>query len=139
MKMFTEILSQDRNHKRVEPIRKPQLDLLERDVTKVKRPSMWNVIFYNDEFTTMDFVQFVLRKVFHKSVEDALAFTLAVHEQGKGVAGTYTFEVAEEKQSEVLLRAKIEEHPLRVGVEYPALIRPADIVLDEGIADTRLT
>ena len=35
----------------------------------------------------------------------------------KGIAGTYTFEVAEEKQSEVLLMAKIEEHPLRVEVE----------------------
>jgi hypothetical protein len=48
---------------------------------------------------------------------DALALTLAVHTKGKGIAGTYTFEVAEEKQSEVLLMAKIEEHPLRVEVE----------------------
>ena len=37
--------------------------------------------------------------------------------KGKGIAGTYTFEVAEEKQSEVLLMAKVEEHPLRVEVE----------------------
>ena len=40
-----------------------------------------------------------------------------VHTQGKGIAGTYTFEVAEQKQYEVLLMAKIEEHPLRVEVE----------------------
>ena len=48
---------------------------------------------------------------------DALALTLAVHTKGKGIAGTYTFEVAEQKQYEVLSIAKVEEHPLRVEVE----------------------
>ena len=43
--------------------------------------------------------------------------TLVVYTRGKGIAGTYTFEVAEQKQCEVLLMAKIEEHPLRVEVE----------------------
>jgi ATP-dependent Clp protease adaptor protein ClpS len=43
--------------------------------------------------------------------------TLVVHTKGKGIAGAYTFEVAEQKQCEVLLMAKIEEHPLRVEVE----------------------
>ena len=47
----------------------------------------------------------------------ALALALAVHTKGKGIAGTYTFEVAEQKQCEVLLMAKVEEHPLRVEVE----------------------
>ena len=84
MKNISEILSQRRNHSRVEPTRTPQLDLLEKDETKVKRPSMWNVIFYNDEFTTMDFVQFVVMNVFHKSVEDALAFMLLVHTERQG-------------------------------------------------------
>ena len=42
---------------------------------------------------------------------------MAVHTQGKGIAGTYTHEVAEQKQGEVLLMAKIEEHPLRIEVE----------------------
>jgi ATP-dependent Clp protease adaptor protein ClpS len=110
-------LSQQQNPNRLEPTRKPQLDLLERDEVKAKRPSMWNIVFYNDDYTSMDFVIFVLAKVFHRSTEDALALTFAVHTQGKGIAGTYTFEVAQEKQSEVLLMAKIEEHPLRVEVE----------------------
>jgi len=78
---------------------------------------MWNIVFYNDDYTSMDFVVFIMTKVFHRSTEDALALTLAVHTQGKGIAGTYTFEVAEQKQCEVLLMAKIEEHPLRVEVE----------------------
>jgi ATP-dependent Clp protease adaptor protein ClpS len=108
---------QQQNPTRVEPIRKPGVDLLEKHEVKSKRPSMWNIVFYNDDFTPMDFVIFVLTKVFHRSTEDALALTLAVHTQGKGIAGTYTLEVAVQKQCEVLLIAKVEEHPLRVEVE----------------------
>jgi len=117
LKTFSKPLSQQQNPERVGPIRKPGVDLLEKHEVKSKRPSMWNIVFYNDDYTSMDFVVFVLTKVFHRSTEDALALTLAVHTQGKGIAGTYTFEVAQEKQCEVLLMAKIEEHPLRVEVE----------------------
>jgi ATP-dependent Clp protease adaptor protein ClpS len=117
LKTFNRPLSQQQSPNGVGPIRKPGLDLLEKDEVKAKRPSMWNIVFYNDDFTPMDFVVFVLTKVLHRSTEDALALTFAVHTQGKGIAGTYTFEVAEEKQCEVLLMAKIEEHPLRVEVE----------------------
>jgi len=78
---------------------------------------MWNIVLYNDDYTPMDFVEFVLKTVFHMSTLDALALTLAVHTRGKGIAGTYIFEVAEQKQSEVLLMAQLEEHPLRVEVE----------------------
>ena len=117
VKTFNRPLSQQQNPNRVEPIQKPGLDLLEKDEVKTKRPSMWNIVFCNDDFTPMDFVVFVLTKLFHRSTEDALALTLAVHTKGKGIAGTYTFEVAEQKQSEALLMARIEEHPLRVEVE----------------------
>jgi ATP-dependent Clp protease adaptor protein ClpS len=117
VKTLSRPLSQQQNPNRVGPIRKPGLDLLEKDEVKTKRPSMWNIVLYNDDYTPMDFVEFVLKTVFHISTLDALALTLAVHTKGKGIAGTYTFEVAEEKQSEVLLMAKIEEHPLRAEVE----------------------
>ena len=117
VKTLNRPLSQQQNPNRLEPTRKPRLDLLERDELKIKRPSMWNIVFYNDDYTSMDFVEFVVKTVFHRSVLDALAFTLAVHTKGKGIAGTYTFEIAEQKQCEVLLMAKIEEHPLRVEVE----------------------
>jgi ATP-dependent Clp protease adaptor protein ClpS len=110
-------LSQQQNPNRVGPIWKPGLDLLEKDEVKTTRPRMWNIVFYNDDYTPMDFVEFVLKKLFHLPTLDALALTLVVHTKGKGTAGTYTFEVAEQKQCEVLLMAKIEEHPLRVEVE----------------------
>jgi ATP-dependent Clp protease adaptor protein ClpS len=102
---------------RTEPVEKPGLDLLEKDEIKTKRPSMWNVVFYNDDYTPMDFVEFTLMTIFHISTLDALALTLTVHTKGRGIAGIYTFEIAEQKQYEVLLLAKVEEHPLRVEVE----------------------
>ena len=117
VKAFDRILSQMQNQKGEESIEEPHLDLLEKNEVRAKRPRMWNIVFYNDNSTPMDFVEFVLKRVFHLPMLDALALTLVVHTKGKGIAGTYTFEVAEQKQCEVLLMAKIEEHPLRVEVE----------------------
>jgi ATP-dependent Clp protease adaptor protein ClpS len=117
VKAFSRTLSQQQNQKRDDSVEKPRLDLLEKNEAKAKRPSRWNVVFYNDDYTSIDFVEFVLKRVFHLPTLDALALSLVVHTKGKGVAGTYTFEVAEQKQCEVLLMAKIEEHPLRVEVE----------------------
>jgi ATP-dependent Clp protease adaptor protein ClpS len=117
MRTLSGPLSQQQNPNPFEPFDEPELDLLEKNEVKVKRPSMWNIVVYNDDYTPMDFVEFVLKTVFHISTLDALALTLAVHTKGKGIAGTYTFEVAEQKQCEVMLMAKVEEHPLRVEVE----------------------
>src|SRR4051812_44495203 len=117
VKTFSGPVSQQQDPNRVEPIGQPRLDLLEKDEVKAKRPSMWNIVVHNDDYTPMDFVEFVLKTVFHISTLDALALTLAVHTKGKGIAGTYTFEVAEQKQCEVLLMAQLEDHPLRVEVE----------------------
>ena len=117
VKAFSRTLSQKQNQKGDESIEEPRLDLLHKNEVKAKRPKMWNIVFYNDDSTPMDFVEFVLKKVFHLPTLDALALTLVVHTKGKGIAGTYTFEVAEQKQCEVSLMANIEEHPLRVEVE----------------------
>jgi ATP-dependent Clp protease adaptor protein ClpS len=117
IKILSGPLLQKQDPNRVAPVDKPELDFLEKDEIKVKRPSMWHIVLYNDDYTPMDFVEFVLKTVFHIPTLDALALTLAVHTKGKGIAGTYTFEVAEEKQSEASLMAKVEEYPLRVEVE----------------------
>src|SRR5437763_5424780 len=113
MKTFSGPVSQQRDPNLVEPMGQPRLDLLEKDEVKAKRPSMWNIVVYNDDYTPMDFVEFVLKTVFHIPTLDALALTFAVHTQGKGIAGTYTFEVAEQKQCEVLLTAKCVSAPNR--------------------------
>ena len=116
-KILSGPFSQKQNPNPFEPFDEPEIDLLEKNEVKVKRPSMWNIVVYNDDYTPMNFVEFVLGAVFHISTLDALALTLTVHTKGKGIAGTYTFEVAQQKQCEVLLMAKVEEHPLRVEVE----------------------
>ena len=118
MKIVSRPFSQQQRPDQGEPICKTGLGLLdEKDKVKTKCPGMWNIVFYNDDYTPMDFIEFVLKRIFHLPTLDALALTLVVHTKGKGIAGTYTYEVAEQKQCEVLLMAKIEEHPLRVEVE----------------------
>jgi hypothetical protein len=82
VKTLSRPLSQQQNPNRVGPIQKPGLDLLEKDEVKAKRPSMWNIVFYNDDYTPMDFVEFVLKRVFHLPTLDALALTLVVHTPG---------------------------------------------------------
>jgi hypothetical protein len=77
MKTLSRLFSQKQDPNRVSPVDKPRLDLLEKDEVKTKRPSMWNIVFYNDDYTPMDFVEFVLKTIFHMSTLDALALTLA--------------------------------------------------------------
>lgn len=85
--------------------------------TKPKRPSMYHVILINDDFTPMDFVVRVLTDLFSKSEEDALAIMLEVHHFGKGIAGTYTKEIAHEKSDEAMNIAKMNKYPLVTVVE----------------------
>jgi ATP-dependent Clp protease adaptor protein ClpS len=89
----------------------------ERPWIKLTRPSLWNVVFCNDDFTEFDFVTDVLLCVFHQPLIDALIITNEVHTRGKAIAGTYTFEIAKEKQGEVLLLARNAEFPLLVQLE----------------------
>lgn len=84
---------------------------------KLQKPPLYKVLLHNDDFTTMEFVVFVLVQVFHKSEEDALRIMLAVHHQGVGIAGVYTYEVAETKVNQVLNLAQAHEYPLLCTLE----------------------
>lgn len=84
---------------------------------KLKKPPLYKVLIHNDDFTTMDFVVFVLQHVFQRSESDALRIMLHVHNQGVGVAGTYTYEVAEMKAAKVITLAREREFPLLCTVE----------------------
>lgn len=83
----------------------------------VKKPPLYKVLLHNDDFTTMEFVVDILRHVFHKSELDAVHIMLAVHQQGVGVAGVYTYEIAETKISQVTQRARTNEFPLLCTLE----------------------
>jgi ATP-dependent Clp protease adaptor protein ClpS len=65
----------------------------------------------------MEFVVYVLHSVFHKSEQDAVGIMLAVHQQGVGVAGVYTYEIAEAKVSKVTQLARANEFPLMCTLE----------------------
>jgi ATP-dependent Clp protease adaptor protein ClpS len=84
---------------------------------RLKKPPLYKVLFHNDNYTTMEFVVWVLRTVFHKSESDSVAIMLNVHRNGIGVAGVYTREVAETKLQKTLALAKEHEFPLRLSIE----------------------
>lgn len=87
---------------------------------KLKPPSMWQVLLHNDDFTTQEFVVWVLRTVFHKPDAEAVRIMLDVHRQGKGVAGIYTKDVAETRVAQVKRLAEAQEFPLLCTLEPEA-------------------
>jgi len=84
---------------------------------KAKKPSMYNVLLLNDDYTPMEFVIMVLEKVFNKKQEEATIIMLHVHKNGLGNCGTFTYEVAETKCGSVIELAKKYEHPLQCTME----------------------
>ena len=95
-----------------------QKEWVESDIkVDLEEPQFYRVIMWNDDYTTMDFVVEVLNDIFHKSYEEAVEIMLAIHEKGKGVCGTYTYEIAETKVQQTLKRARANQFPLRVTME----------------------
>jgi ATP-dependent Clp protease adaptor protein ClpS len=85
--------------------------------TRTKKPPMYKVLLHNDDYTTREFVVWVLQSVFHKSESDAIAIMSHVHNNGVGVAGVYTFEVAETKVTKTMHLAKAQQYPLQLSIE----------------------
>ena len=84
---------------------------------KAKPPSKWAVVLYNDDFTPMEFVVFVLIEIFHHPPERAERIMLSVHKDGMGVAGIYHLEIAEQKAYETAGEATEHQYPLKIKVE----------------------
>lgn len=83
----------------------------------ITKPNMYKVIFNNDNATPADFVKEVLKAIFHHDDARAESITTEIHEQGKGIAGVYTFEVAEQKHQEATYVARTNGHPLNINLE----------------------
>lgn len=94
-------------------------DVLNKDkvIEKVKVPKSFKVVMHNDDFTTMEFVVFILISVFNKSTEDANRIMLDVHSKGRGIVGVYSYDIAMTKVSIVLKLANDEGFPFKVTVE----------------------
>lgn len=91
--------------------------IITKEKEKVEKPPLYKVILHNDDFTAMDFVVLILMKFFYKNETEATHIMLNVHKKGHGVAGTYTFEIAETKANQVHAFAKSKEHPLKCSLE----------------------
>jgi len=79
---------------------------------KLKIPNRFDVILLNDDYTSMEFVVEVLKKFFHKEFLAAEAIMLKIHIDGEAVCGTYSYDVAQTKVSQVIEYSRKNEQPL---------------------------
>jgi ATP-dependent Clp protease adaptor protein ClpS len=84
---------------------------------RTKKPAQYRVYLLNDDYTPMEFVVHVLERFFQKSREEATTIMLHVHQNGVGLCGVFTYEVAETKVAQVLDLARQNEHPLQCTME----------------------
>lgn len=92
-------------------------DVITESETRVEKPKLFKVLLHNDDFTTMEFVVFVLNYVFSLNDAEAIAIMLQVHNAGVGVAGVYPYEVATMKSEKAMNLARSREFPLLCSVE----------------------
>lgn len=84
---------------------------------RTKKPPLYKVLMHNDDYTTREFVVEVLRSVFHHPEPEANRIMLHVHQTGIGIAGVFTYEVAEMKVRTVEMLAHEREFPLMLTIE----------------------
>jgi ATP-dependent Clp protease adaptor protein ClpS len=84
---------------------------------QVDRPRMWRVLLHNDDYTTQDFVVWVLETIFNKELSEAFDIMMSVHRTGMGIAGVYTYDVAQTKVKTTRQLAEEHEFPLLVTME----------------------
>ncbi|MEN6492312.1 MAG: ATP-dependent Clp protease adaptor ClpS [Rectinema sp.] len=90
---------------------------LTREDVEAKEPEEYRVYLINDDFTTMEFVVSILMTVFHKSLPEATKLTVEVHRKGRGMAGTYSYDIAITKIQQVHALARQRGFPLRCTME----------------------
>ena len=87
------------------------------DEIDLQEPKKYKVFLLNDDFSTMDFVIDVLVRVFRKSVDEASIIMLNIHNKGKELCGTYTYEIATTKVAQVKSMAREQGFPLKAIME----------------------
>jgi len=87
---------------------------------QLKEPSLFKVIYMNDDATTMEFVMESLMSVFGHSQETAEQITMEIHNEGLSVVAVLPFEMAEQKGLEVQTMARNQGYPLVVKIEQDA-------------------
>jgi ATP-dependent Clp protease adaptor protein ClpS len=83
----------------------------------VSEPKLWKVILLNDDTTPMEFVTSILIDIFKHTNDTARDIMLQIHETGSGVAGVYSFEIAEVKAVEATNISRANGFPLQIKLE----------------------
>lgn len=94
-------------------------DVIERTEQKVKlkKPSRWAIVIHNDDTTPMEFVVQLLHHVFNMKIDTATELMLKVHNEGKGIVGVFSHEIAEQKFAEAQALIRISSMQLKVTME----------------------
>ena len=112
---FNTVLSSEENDN--ENFDKNFSSLTLQEKPKLKKPPLYKVIMLNDDYTPMEFVIYVLQTIFKKSYEEAKKIMLLVHNEGKGICGIYSLDIAESKANQVIEFSRVNQHPLECKVQ----------------------
>jgi ATP-dependent Clp protease adaptor protein ClpS len=92
-------------------------EVVEDTKTKLAKPKKWAVVLHNDDVTPMDFVVELLHYVFKLDLAQSTRLMLKIHTEGKGVAGVYPYEIAEQKYAEAMVLIRLSAMPLKITLE----------------------
>lgn len=92
-------------------------DVAVQEQTQLKKPSMYAVIMHNDDYTTMEFVVYVLVEIFDHDIDAAYRLMMQIHHEGRAVVAILPFDIAEMKVDEVNELAEQEQYPLLTTIE----------------------
>jgi ATP-dependent Clp protease adaptor protein ClpS len=87
------------------------------DSLELREPKKYQVYLLNDDYTSMDFVIDILIGIFRKTYSDAHQIMLQVHQNGRGLCGIYSYEIAETKIHQVSSLARESGFPLKAVME----------------------
>jgi len=99
---------------------KPQNQLAERTKTEIAKPRNYVVIVHDDDITSMEFVVYVLQAIFDMSQEQSETLMMRIHDEGAGIAGSFSYEIAEQKIYEGEALARANNFPLKITMEVDA-------------------
>ncbi len=91
--------------------------VLTEEEVRVKKPNLYRVFLLNDDYTPMEFVVYVLQKIYHKPIEEATRLMWKVHTEGQGLCGVYPYDVAQTKVYQTKAMARKNQHPLECIME----------------------
>ena len=94
-----------------------QVGIATKTRTKPKKPSQFKLLLLNDDYTPMEFVVMVLKRIFSMDLEQATRVMLHVHQKGIGICGVFPYEIAETKVNQVMDFAHRNQHPLQCTLE----------------------